>query len=100
MVEARCEPSKLPFAWLTLAATMAVRTSSSVRPSEASVLGLAWMRTAGRRPPAMLTRPTPSTCDNLGASRFSVRSCSLITGSDGDVMAIVSTGASAGLTLL
>ena len=57
MVEARCEPSKLPLAWLTLAATMAVRTSSSDRPSEASVLGLAWMRTAGRRPPAMLTRP-------------------------------------------
>ena len=100
MVEARCEPSKLPLAWLTLAAAMALRTSSSDRPSEASSFGLAWMRTAGRRPPAMLTRPTPSTCESLGARRFSTRSCTLITGSEGEITATVSTGASAGLTLL
>ena len=35
-----------------------------------------------------------------GASRFSTRSWTLITGSDGEVTAIVITGASAGLTLL
>ena len=58
------------------------------------------MRTAGRRPPAMLTRPTPSTCDSLGARRFSVRSCRVVTDRVAEVMAIVSTGASAGLTLL
>ena len=100
MVEARCGPSKLPLAWLTLAATMAVRTSSSDKPSEARACGFAWMRTAGRWPPAMLTSPTPSTCESLGARRFSARSCSLITGSEGEVTAMVNTGASAGLTLL
>ena len=100
MVEARAGPSKPPFACLTLAAAIAVRTSSSVRPRLASAVGLAWMRTAGRRPPAMATKPTPLTCESLGARRFSTRSLRRMTGSEGEVMASVSTGASAGLTLL
>ncbi|CAB5723950.1 Uncharacterised protein [Delftia tsuruhatensis] len=100
MVEARAGPSKPPLACLTLAAAMAVRTSSSVMPRLASAVGLAWMRTAGRRPPAMATRPTPLTCESLGASRFSTRSLTRITGSVGEVMASVRMGASAGLTLL
>ena len=100
MVEARAGPSKLPLACLTLAAAIAVRTSSNVMPAEANATGLAWMRTAGRRPPAMATSPTPGTSESLGASRFSTRSCTRITGSEGEVIASVSTGASAGFTLL
>ncbi len=38
--QARSGPSKLPFAWLTLALAMAVRTSSSPRPLAASAFGL------------------------------------------------------------
>ena len=99
-VEARCAPSKLPLAWLTLAATMARAHIVERRgPARRVFVDSAWMRTAGRRPPAMLTSPTPSTCESLGASRFSARSCTWITGSDGEVIAMVSTGASAGLTL-
>ena len=99
MVDARAAPSKLPLAWLTLAAAMVVRTSSSDRPTPANAVGFAWMRTAGRLPPAIDTSPTPGTCDSLGASRFSTRSWMRMTGSDGEVMASVSTGASAGFTL-
>ena len=40
-------PSRLPFAWLTLAAATAVRTSSMVKPFAASRAGFTWMRTAG-----------------------------------------------------
>ena len=58
------------------------------------------MRTAGLRPPAIATSPTPLTCESLGASRFSTRSLTRIIGSEGEVMATVSTGASAGFTLL
>ncbi len=100
MVDARSGPSKPPLAAFTLAAAIALRTSSSVIPSPTSAVGLAWMRTAGRRPPAMATRPTPLTCESLGARRFSTRSFTRITGSEGELMASVSTGASAGLTLL
>ena len=51
MVEARCEPSKLPLAWLTLAATMAVRTSSSDRPSDGERAGVG-LDAHGRAPAA------------------------------------------------
>ncbi len=99
-VDARSGPSKLPLDWLTLAAEMAVRTSSMDRPSVASAPGSAWMRTAGRRPPAMATRPTPGTCEIFCARRFSTRSCTRVIGSVDELTAMVSTGASAGLTLL
>ena len=47
MVYAWLGPSKLPLAWLTLEAAIAVRTSSSVRPYAESAVGFARMRTAG-----------------------------------------------------
>ena len=100
MVEARAAPSKLPLAWFTFAALMVVRMSSSDRLLPASADGLAWMRTAGLRPPAIDTRPTPGTCESLGANRFSTRSWMRITCNEGEVMASVKIGASAGLTLL
>ena len=86
MAEARSGPSKPPLGCLTLAAVMALRTSSSVMPSPASAVGLAWMRTAGRRP-GNGHQPTPLTCEILGARRFSTRSFTRITGSEGEVMA-------------
>ena len=64
ITEAWWGPSKLPLAWLTLAAVTTVRTSSSVRPYAASAVGLACTRTAGRCPPLMLTRPTPGTSES------------------------------------
>ncbi|MNT00267.1 hypothetical protein D3C72_1346940 [compost metagenome] len=100
MVEARCGPSKLPLAPLTLAEPIAVRRSSIDIPSDASAVGLAWMRTAGRCPPLMVTRPTPWICEIFCATRVSTMSCSLGSGMVSDVMAMVMIGASAGLTLL
>ena len=44
-------------------------------------MGLAWMRTAGFWPPLMLTRPTPASCEILGARRVSARSSTLVSGS-------------------
>ena len=58
------------------------------------------MRTAGRCPPARLTRPTPGSWDNFCATRVSTRSYTSGSGMVGDVTASVSTGVSAGLTLL
>ena len=78
MVDARVGPSKLPLAWLVLALAIDVRTSSSDRPYAASAFGLTWMRTAGRWPPLMLTRPTPGSCEIFCAMRVSARSCSLV----------------------
>ncbi len=100
IVEARAGPSKLPLAPLTLAAPIAVRRSSIDMPSAASAVGLAWMRTAGRWPPLMVTRPTPWICEIFCATRVSTRSCSLGSGSVSEVIASVRIGASAGLTLL
>ncbi len=100
MVEARSGPSKLPLAPLTLALPMAVRMSSIDSPSAASACVLAWMRTAGRCPPLMLTRPMPGSCDSFCATRVSTMSSSLGSGSVLEVMASVRIGASAGLTLL
>ncbi len=48
----------------------------------------------------MLTIPTPLICASFCAMRVSTRSCSLGNGSDSEVTASVSTGVSAGLTLL
>ena len=58
------------------------------------------MRTAGFCPPLMLTRPTPLSCEILGARRVSTRSSTCDSGMEFEVMARVRTGASAGLVLL
>ena len=58
-----------------------------------------WMRTAGRWPPEMLTRPTPGNCEIFCARRVSARSSTCVSGSVLEVTASVRTGASAGLTL-
>ena len=100
MVEARIGPSKLPLAPLTLAVPMAVRISSIDSPSAASADVLAWMRTAGRCPPLMLTRPMPGNCDSFCAMRVSTRSSSLGSGIVLEVIASARIGASAGFTLL
>ena len=85
---------------LTLAWLMAVRTSSSEKPAALKAWLLTCTRTEGRCAPAMLTKPTPATCDNRMAKRFSTMSCTRVMGSEGELMAKVNTGASAGLTLL
>src|SRR6202047_5606130 len=84
----------------TLACVSAVRRSSRLNPYEASAVGLAWMRPAGRCPPLMLTSPTPVSCEIFWASVVSVRSSTLDSGSDLEVMASVRIGESAGLILL
>ncbi len=58
------------------------------------------MRTAGRWPPLMLTRPTPGSCEIFCASRVSIKSCTFGSGRDFDVTASARIGASAGFTLL
>ena len=73
---------------------------SSLRPYAASAFGLAWMRTAGRWPPAMLTSPTPGSWEIFCASRVSARSWICGSGIVRDVSASVTIGVSAGLTLL
>jgi hypothetical protein len=60
---------------------------------------IAWMRTAGRWPPLMLTRPTPGCCEIFCASRVSARSSTWVSGIVFEVSARVRIGASAGLTL-
>src|ERR1700686_932542 len=57
------------------------------------------MRTAGFWPPLMVTRPTPLSCEILGASRVSTRSSTWESGMEFEVKARVSTGESAGLVL-
>ena len=84
----------------TLAWLMAVRTSSNEKPDAAKAWLLTCTRTAGRCPPAMLTKPTPATCDKRMAKRFSTMSCTCVIGKLPELMAKVRMGASAGLTLL
>ena len=90
----------MPFGWLTLAADTTSRNDSRFRLCAASACGFAWMRTAGRWPPAMLTSPTPGSCDSFCATRVSTRSCTCGNGTVFEVIASVSTGVSAGFTLL
>ena len=90
----------LPLAWLTLAVPREVRRSSSDSPRLFSADVLASTRTDGRWPPLMVTRPTPLICEIFCASRVSARSSILVSGSTSEVSDRVSTGASAGLTLL
>ncbi len=63
-------------------------------PRLARALGLAWMRTAGRGPPLIVTRPTPWICEIFAATRVSTMSCSLGSGSVSDIIASVMIGAS------
>ncbi len=58
------------------------------------------MRTAGFCPPLMVTSPTPFSWEIFGARRVSTRSSTCESGIELDVMASVSTGASAGFVLL
>ena len=58
------------------------------------------MRTAGFWPPLIVTSPTPASCEIFGASRVSARDCTWLRGSVSDESPSVSTGASAGFTLL
>ncbi len=76
--------------------------SSCVRlsPYAASAVGFACTRTAGFCPPLIVTRPTPASCEIFGASRVSASDCTSLSGSTSEVSASVSTGASAGFTLL
>jgi hypothetical protein len=53
---------------------------------------------AGRCPPESVTRPTPETWLIFCASRVSTRFCTSVSGSESEVTASVSTGASAGFT--
>ena len=72
---------------------------SIVRPSEANARLSAWMRTAGRWPPASVTRPTPFTWLIFSARRVSTMLRTSVSGKVSEVTASVSTGASAGFTL-
>ena len=56
------------------------------------------MRTAGRIPPWMVTRPTPVTSLSRCISTVSARSLSCRSDTVGEVIANVTTGASAGFT--
>jgi hypothetical protein len=97
-VYARFGPSKLPFAPFELALEIAVRSVSRPMPYDASACVSAWMRTAGRMPPASVTSPTPVTWLIFCASRVLTMFCTSVSGSDAELTASVSTGASAGLT--
>ena len=95
----RFGPSKLPLALFAFADEIAVRSVSMPMPYEASACVSAWIRTAGRWPPASVTRPTPETWLIFCASRVLTRFCTSVSGTVSDEIASVSTGASAGLTL-
>ena len=95
----RVGPSKLPLALLELPAAIALLMVSRVKPMAASACTLPCTRTAGRWPPARVTRPTPSIWLILSASRVLTRFCTSVKGRLEDVTASCSTGASAGLIL-
>src|SRR3546814_8335750 len=92
--------SRLPLGCLPVAHTMAERKLANVSRWAARARGLACIRTAGRCPPVMLTRPTPDTCDSFCATRMSIRSRTSYSGKVGEVTARLITAVSAGLTLL
>ena len=83
-----------------LALEIAVRTSSSAMPMEASATGLTRTRIAGCSAPLTVTSATPSTCDDAlrdHACRPHRRSA--LAGMVFDVSARISIGDAAGLTL-
>ena len=55
----RVTVSMLPLGAFVVALASTPRTSSSERPSEATLAGSIWTRTAGFCSPPMLTWPTP-----------------------------------------
>ena len=65
----------------------------------ASASGRTRTRTAYRLAPKTLTCATPVIVDSVGEIRCSAKSCRSDGASEGEVIAISSTGASAGLTL-
>ncbi len=90
----------VPLGWLTLAATSAARTSSSVRLVPASATGSTCTRTAGFWPPLSETRPTPGTWEIFCASTESARSSTCARDRLFDDNAKVRMGVSAGFDLL
>ncbi len=99
MLYCRAGPSKLPLAELELPALMALLMESSDRPMLASACRLPCTRTAGRWPPASVTRPTPSIWLIFSASRVLTMFCTSVSGRLSEVMASCRMGASAGLIL-
>ena len=61
----------LPFGLLTVALVSAVRTSSNVRPIDASFAGSIWTRMAGFCCPPITTCATPEIFDRCCARMFS-----------------------------
>ena len=78
---------------------MAVRRLSSPRPMLASASRLPCTRTAGRCPPASVTRPTPLIWLIFCASRVLTMFCTSVSGRLSELMASCRIGASAGFTL-
>jgi hypothetical protein len=66
----------------------------------ASAFGFTCTRTAGRCPPASVTKPTPEICESFCARRVSARFWISGSGIVCDASPSVRIGASAGLTLL
>ena len=83
-----------------MALVIAVRTVSLVRPRAAMAWALSFTRTAGRWPPARVTRPTPETWEIFCATRVSTMSSTWVIGMAEEVTARVMIGGSAGFTLL
>ena len=78
---------------------MALLIESSPRPSAASASTLPCTRTAGRCPPARVTRPTPLIWLIFSARRVLTMFCTSVSGRLAELMARVRMGASAGFTL-
>ena len=93
-------PSKLPFGVSVFWLPMMVRMSSMASPYDDSARGLITTRTAGRLPPLIETSPTPGCWLIFCARRTSARSSTCVRPRVRLVSARVSTGVSAGLTLL
>ncbi len=78
---------------------MALLMLSSPRPMAASASRLPCTRTAGRCPPASVTRPTPVIWLIFSASRVLTMFCTSVSGRLSELMASCRIGASAGFTL-
>ncbi len=84
---------------LTLVVVMTVRTSSRLMPSDASLLGSTWTRTAGFCWPPISTWAMPGNCEICCARMFSAASSTWVIGSSLECTASTMIGGSAGLTL-
>ena len=74
MVIACLSPSTAPTGATALASAMAVRTSSMLRPMEASSVGLTRTRMAGCSAPLTSTWAMPGTCEMRWATTVSAAS--------------------------